>query len=134
VIHARVVIANVDLVPRLEVITLCCYVSNYRCPFSTRPMGRPKARFFGPTRARAQHDFLARHEHEPSTIFSGLGWHEHDVRLGWASFSADSAGPARHEISRPDGARWAGTMVHGPTSPTGPTSSTYKGALLSTKP
>jgi hypothetical protein len=30
----------------------------YRWPFSTRPMGQPIARFFGPTRARAQHDFF----------------------------------------------------------------------------
>jgi hypothetical protein len=33
----------------------CC---SYRWPKSTRPMGRPKARFFGPTRARAQHDVI----------------------------------------------------------------------------
>jgi hypothetical protein len=35
--------------------------------------------------ASPKHDFLARHEHGPNTIFSGLGWHEHDVGLGWAS-------------------------------------------------
>jgi hypothetical protein len=30
----------------------------YRWPYSTRPMGQPKARHFGPTRARAQHDAI----------------------------------------------------------------------------
>lgn len=29
-----------------------------------------------------KHDFLARHEHEPNTIFPGPGQHEHDVGLG----------------------------------------------------
>jgi hypothetical protein len=36
----------------------CTASALYRWPFSTRPMGQPIARFFGPTRARAQHDFF----------------------------------------------------------------------------
>jgi hypothetical protein len=51
-----------------------------------------------------KHDFLARHEHEPSTMLSGLGRHEHDIGLGWAAISAHSAGPARHENCRHDAA------------------------------
>jgi hypothetical protein len=59
----------------------------YSWPKSTRPMGWPKARQFGPTRARAQHGF------------SSLGRHEHDIRLCWTATSAHSVGPARHEIA-----------------------------------
>jgi hypothetical protein len=33
--------------------------------------------------AGPKHDNLTRHEHEPSTIISGLGRHEHDDGLCW---------------------------------------------------
>jgi hypothetical protein len=62
-------------------------------------------------RAGPKHEFLARHEHEPSTIISGLGRHEHDIGLCWATISAHSAGPARHENTQHDAAH---VLARGP--------------------
>jgi hypothetical protein len=61
--------------------------------------------------ASPKHEFLARHEHEPSTMISGLGRHEHDVGLGWAATSAHSVSPARHENNRHDAAH---VLARGP--------------------
>jgi hypothetical protein len=61
--------------------------------------------------ASPKHEFLARHEHEPSTMISGLGWHEHNIGLCWATISAHSAGPARHENTQHDAAH---VLARGP--------------------
>jgi hypothetical protein len=55
----------------------------------------PKAR--GPW-ANPNHKFLARHDHGPSMIISGMGRHQHNVGLCWAATSAHSVGPTQHKI------------------------------------
>jgi hypothetical protein len=81
------------------------YYDDYRWPFSTRFMSQPIARFFGPTRARAQHDFLARHGHEPSTIFWARAGTS--MTLGWAGLHSQPIVLAQH-----------GTKSAGKTRPT----------------
>jgi hypothetical protein len=61
--------------------------------------------------AGPKHEFLVRHEHEPSTMISGLGRHEHDIGLCWATISAHSVGPTRHENTQHDAAQ---VLARGP--------------------